>query len=381
MKPTVLLKSLACTLPSKTLPNSHPAFKELADVPAAWFDFWGIRSRQVIDLDKGESELGLACDVAEKAIRQAGVDAASIDMIFANITSPFVSTDGSLASRQFAPRLSGLLKQHLGAGRALNMDIEAECASFMFQMQIASNYIRQGRIKTALVCSTEWMSSLLDYSCKSAITFGDGAAAAVLTAGDVDSPYDLLDAVYRSDGEHFGLATAKWRYPHGLEAAGAQAMQQHPEKFGSYFTLKKQTKDEIARFMPETIPDMVERLLKKTGLRASDIDAMVFHQPAETLVNGWATTLGVPQDRYVVKLADCACLASVSVPIAMYESIRRGIIKPGSLVVLAGAGAGWSFGAQLWRVGPIAIGEPDAVPYAQSIPQRDSAPQPSLVDA
>lgn len=381
MKPTVLLKSLSCTLPSRHLPNGDPAFKELADVPAAWFDFWGIESRQVIDTAKGESELGLACEVADKALRQAGVDASQIDMIFANITSPFVSTDGSPAGRQFAPRLSGLLKRHLGAERALNMDIEAECASFMFQMQMASNFIRQGRIKHALVCSTEWMSSLLDYSCKSAITFGDGAAAAVLSAGDEDSPYDLLDAVYRSDGEHFGLATAKWRYPRSLEAAGEEAMQRHPEKFASYFTLKTQTKDEIARFMPETIPDMVERLLKKTGLHADDIDAMVFHQPAKTLVNGWAKSLGLGQDRYVVKLADCACLASVSVPIALYESIRRGIVKPGSLVVLAGAGAGWSFGAQLWRVGPIAIGEHDAAPEAQSAPRASDALEPGLAEA
>lgn len=377
MKPTVRLKSLACSLPSKSLPNHHPAFDELQDVPPSWFDFWGIESRQIIDTAKGESELGLACDVAEKALRYAGVDASSIDMVFANITAPFVSTDMRTSGRKFAPRLSGLLKQHLGATRALNMDIEAECASFMFQMQIASNFIRQGRIKNALVCSTEWMSSMLDFTCKSSTTFGDGAAAAVLSAGDADSPYDLIDSVYRSDGTNFGLATAKWRYPRALEAAGPEAMANHPEKFRTYFTLKSQTKDEIARFMPETIPDMVERLLKKTGLQASDIDAMVFHQPAKTLVNGWAKTLGVPQDRYVVKLADCACLASVSVPIAMYESIRRGVIKPGSLVVIAGAGAGWSFGAQLWRVGPIAVGGDPAARSERS--QPDTIAEDGLV--
>lgn len=377
MKPTVAIRSLTCALPSKALPNGGPAFAELRDVPEAWYEFWGIYSRQAFDRARGESETWLAGEVSARAVRAAGIEPGQLDMILANITSPFVTRDGSDASRRFAPRLSGLLREHLGASRALNFDIEAECASFLFQMQMAANYIRQGRARHVLVCSAEWFSSLLDYTCKSSINFGDGAAAAVLSAGDADSPYDLLDAVYRSDGEHYGLATAKWRHSRKLEAAGAQARSEAPQDYRAYFTLKNQTKDEIARFMPETIPGIAQRLLDKNGLRGEDVDAVVFHQPAQTLVDGWAATLGVPRERYVVKLADCACLASVSVPIAMHESLRRGVIRPGHRVLIAGAGAGWSFGAQLWRVGEIATGDAPLI----EAPRAVAASHPSAAEA
>jgi 3-oxoacyl-[acyl-carrier-protein] synthase-3 len=365
MKPTIQLKSMAYALPSISLPNGSPQYSRLGEVPEGWFDFWGIRSRQVMDPAKGESELELACDVANRALRYAGIEAGQLDMVLASMTSPYISTDGTPEGRLIAPRLSGMLKQRIGAARALNTDIEAECAGFVFNLQIAANLIRQGRIKHALICASERFSSVLDYSCKSSITFGDGAIAGVLSAGEADSPYDLLDAVYRSDARHYGLATAKWRYPRWIEEAGQDAAQAHPETFNAYFTLKTHTKDEIARFMPEAIPDIVGRLFKKTGVRVEDVDAMVFHQPSQMLVDGWAATLGLPKDRYVVKLADCACLASASVPLALYESIRKGVVKPGSQVVLAGAGAGWSFGAQLWRMGPVAIDPQHVIPDTQ----------------
>ncbi|MET5117035.1 3-ketoacyl-ACP synthase, partial [Burkholderia pseudomallei] len=62
--------------------------------------------------------------------------------------------------------------------------------------------------------------------------------------------------------------------------------QAHPLR--ASITLKPDAQDQIARYMPEAIPDIVERLLRKTGLRTDDIDAIVFHQPSEILVRAWA---------------------------------------------------------------------------------------------
>ncbi|MHA7206081.1 3-oxoacyl-ACP synthase III family protein, partial [Burkholderia pseudomallei] len=255
---------------------------------------------------------------------------------------------------RFAPRLSRTLRERLGARRALDADVEMECASFVLQMQLAANLIKQGRVKRALVCSSERMSAVVDYASKSSTTFGDGAAAAVLVA-DAHDPHgaDWLNAVYRSDATHYALATMQWRYP--KPPADRDDAERQAERFGAYFTLKPEAQEQIARFMPEAIPDIVERLLRKTGLRTDDIDAMVFHQPSEILVRAWAQRLGLAPDQYVIRLADCACLVSAAVPLALYESIRRGVVKPGSQVVIAGAGAGWGFGAQLWRWGETVV--------------------------
>ncbi|ARK74451.1 3-ketoacyl-ACP synthase [Burkholderia pseudomallei] len=352
MSYNVRMASLACNLPSRLLRNDDAAFDEVEPIPSEWWQFWGIESRYVIDPHAGESELAMAERTARQALARAGVDAAELDLVLFNITSPFVTAaDGA---RRFAPRLSRTLRERLGARRALDADVEMECASFVLQMQLAANLIKQGRVQRALVCSSERMSAVVDYASKSSTTFGDGAAAAVLVA-DAHDPHgaDWLNAVYRSDATHYALATMQWRYP--KPPADRDDAERQAERFGAYFTLKPEAQEQIARFMPEAIPDIVERLLRKTGLRTDDIDAMVFHQPSEILVRAWAQRLGLAPDQYVIRLADCACLVSAAVPLALYESIRRGVVKPGSQVVIAGAGAGWGFGAQLWRWGETVV--------------------------
>ncbi len=348
----VHMLSLACNLPSRLVKNNDPVFQQVEPISPDWWHFWGIESRYMIDPQHGESELTLAVHTAQQAVEFANIVAGDLDLVLFNITSPFVTTEDNV-SRRFAPRLSRALRDRLGAQRALYADVEMECASFVLQLQIAANWIKQGRVKRALVCSSERMSAVVDYTSKASTNFGDGAAAAVLIASDSDPRgADWLDAVYRSEATHYDLATMQWRYPHhavNRDDAAAQA-----ERFGVYFTLKPEAQETIARFMPEAVPDIVNQLLAKAGLKVNDIDAIVFHQPSKILVDAWAQRLGLRADQYVVRLADCACLVSAAVPMALYESICQGIVKPGGLVVIAGAAAGWGFGAQLWRWGETA---------------------------
>ncbi|KVX22211.1 3-ketoacyl-ACP synthase [Burkholderia ubonensis] len=352
----VRIASLACRLPARQVPNDDPVFAGVEPIPAEWWQFWGIESRYMIDPDAGESELALAERTARDALARAGVEPAELDLVLFNMTSPFVSdADGR---RRFAPRLARALRDRLGATRALDADVEMECASFVLQLQIAANLIKQGRVKRALVCSSERMSAVIDYTTKSSTNFGDGAAAAVLVAEPADPDgADWLDAAYHSDATRYDLATMQWRNARAPAdgAAFDDAAIDADNPFGVYFTLKPEAQEQISRFVPVAVPDIVERLLHRSGIGAADVDAMVFHQPSALIVRAWAQRLGLKPDQYVIRVADCACLVSAAVPFALYESIRRGVIRPGSLVVLAGAAAGWSFGAQLWRWGETVV--------------------------
>ena len=343
----VRIASLACRLPTRCVRNDDPVFAQVEPIPAEWWRFWGIESRYMIDQDAGETELTLAEDAAREALGLAEVDAGDLDLVLFNMTSPFVMhADGQ---RRFAPRLSRMLRDRLGAKRALDADVDMACASFVLQLQLAANLIKDGRVKRALVCSSERMSDVFDYTSKSSTNFGDGAAAAVLVAEPPDPQgANWLKAVYHSDATHYDLVTMRWRDASGL---GEHA----DSRPGVYFTLKPDAQEAIARFMPVAIPGVVSSLLHQSGIGTADIDAFVFHQPSALLVRAWAQRLALARHQYVIRVADCACLVSAAVPFALHESIRQGIIQPGSLVVIAGAGAGWGFGAQLWRWGDTAI--------------------------
>lgn len=370
MPHNVHMASLACNLPSRLMRNDDPAFDGVEPILPQWWAFWGIESRYVIDAQAGESELTLAVRTSQQALERAGIESADLDLVLFNITSPFVTCADDAPHRRFAPRLSGALRDRIGAHRALYADVEMECASFALQLQIAANFIKQGRVKRALVCSSERMSAVLDYASKSSTNFGDGAAAAVLVAAAHDSQgADWLDAVYRSDATHYGLATMQWRYPRTADSDEDRKAQ--ADRFGVYFTLEPQAQETIARFMPEAIPDVVERLLRKNRLNAGDVDAMVFHQPSKILVDAWAQRLGLAPNQYVVRLKDCACLVSASVPLALHESICQGIVKPGALVIIACAGAGWGFGAQLWRWADTAVAHSNS-PFSRGSAAEDA---------
>jgi len=348
----VKMANLACHLPMRCVHNDDAVFAQVEPIPADWWRFWGIESRYMIDPDAGESELTLAEHAAREALDLADVDAGELDLVLFNVTSPFVThADGR---QRFAPRLSRMLRDRLGATRALDADVDMACASFVLQLQIAANLIKDGRVKRALVCSSERMSAVVDYTSKSSTNFGDGVAAAVLVADPPDPQgANWLKSVYQSDATHYDLVTMRWRDAVDTSGDGDRTCaDSHP---GVYFTLKPDAQESIARFMPDAIPAVVASLLHQNGIGTADVDAFVFHQPSALLVRTWAQRLALEPRQYVIRVADYACLVSAAVPFALHESIRREIIRPGSLVVITGAGAGWSFGAQLWRWGDTAI--------------------------
>lgn len=343
----VAISGVAYSLPDMVIGNEHEIFEQIPDIPDNWWRFWGINSR--FRVNEGDTELTLAVDACNKAMAASGISSADIDLVLANTTNFFLTPlDGETMAqserKRIYPRLSYSLKHTLGTSNALCWEVDAACASFLFNLQLAANFIKQGRYRNVLVCSTERMSAMLDYTSKSSTTFGDGAAAAVLTRADI-AQADLLASSYYSDSRNYQVATGRWRYPENLPLE-----QRRPDDFRVHFTLADDGQSQIAQMMPETVPHVTLAALNKAGVTSDDIAAFVFHQPSVVLVDTWARRLGISPERYITKVEDCGCLVSASVAVTLCETVSQGKLPPGSLMILAGAGAGWSFGAQVWRI-------------------------------
>lgn len=347
----VSIKGVAYSLPDRIVNNDDAMFADIPDLPDNWWRFWGINSRNLVG--EGGSELSLALDACNKAMRAAEVGVGEIDLVLSNTTNFFLTalSDEETVQknrRRIYPRLSTSLKNSLKLDNAHSWDVEAACASFLFNLQVAASFIKQGRYRTILVCSSEQMSAMLDFSSKSSTTFGDGAAAAVLTRANVDEA-NLLASSYYSDAQNYEVATGRWRYPENIPVE-----KRHPENFSVYFTLVEDGQKRIAGMMPETVPKVTREALEKANLTTDDIRSFVFHQPSTVLIESWAHQLGIEPERYQTKISDCGCLVSASIGVTLCETIANHQLARGDHIVLAGAGAGWSFGAQVWRVHDIA---------------------------
>lgn len=335
------IQSLAIQMPKNSIANDEPPYSEIEIISKTWFRFWGVDSRYIIDRKSGETAIELALKASQQAIRLAGLEANDIDLILCNSTC----FDGWSEDKTIIyPRLSQAIKIGLNCKNALVLDIDQECLTFLVGMQIANGYLKKGSAKNVLVCASEYISSILDFTDKSSTIFADGAVAAILNKEDKNT--GLISSAYKTNAEVYDLAVAQWRNPSYPKKSGLSS-----EDYGLYFTIEEDTQAKMQKFIPVLVPEVIKEALAKISLTTEDVDFYIFHQTSKTMVDIWANAVGIDYDRYILTVKNYGCLASASTPVTLYEALKQGRVKTGDTVVIAGAAIGWGFGAQVWKIG------------------------------
>jgi|TARA_B110000037_G_scaffold8373_1_gene9024 3-oxoacyl-[acyl-carrier-protein] synthase-3 len=335
------IKSLAIQMPKNSVANDEPPYSEIEHISKTWFRFWGVDRRHIIDRESGETAIELALKASKQAIDLAGIQPEDVDLILCNSTCfDGWSEDPSIVY----PRLSHALKTRLNCKNALVLDVDQECLTFLVSMQIANGYLKNGQVKNVLVCASEYISSILDFTDKSSTIFADGAVAAILNKEPNDT--GLISSSYKTNAEVYDLAVAQWRNPSYPKKEGLTT-----EDYGLYFTIEEDTQAKMQKFIPVLVPEVIKEALTKINLTTEDVDFYIFHQTSKTMVDIWANAVGIDYDKYILTVKTYGCLASASTPVTLYEALKQGRIKIGDTVVIAGAAIGWGFGAQVWKIG------------------------------
>ncbi len=338
---TVAIKSVAVKLPSTYYTNDMAPYSEIPNVPTFWWRLWGMEGRYLMDRQQGETVESLAFHAAKEAIELAGKRSEDVDLIL----GPTCCVSGwSEDLNKIYPGLSQSLKEKLGCKNScVTVEINQACISFMVSLQIAAGYIKSGKCKNVLIVVSESFSSQMDFRDTSSTLFADGSAAVVLGPGEEDE--DLLSSVYQSDSTHCELATIQWRYPKKDMSLCK------PSDLRSYFTLHETAAQKMQTFVPFKVPEVVDEALDKVNMKVDDINYFIFHQPSTLIIKAWADKIGVPKDRFNITVDKFSCLASVSTPLTLYEALKENKIK--GHIVIAGAGTGWGFCAQVWKINNI----------------------------
>lgn len=136
-------------------------------------DEW-IRSRtrigeRHIAVDEGTSYM--AIQAATRAVENAGIDAADLDIILLATSSPDNCFPAGACEVQAA----------IGAVHAVAYDLSAACSGFLFALNTVNAFIQAGIYRTALVIGADCLSKLTDWSDRgTCVLFGDAAGAAVV---------------------------------------------------------------------------------------------------------------------------------------------------------------------------------------------------------
>jgi len=107
----------------------------------------------------------------------------------------------------------------------------------------------------------------------------------------------------------------------------------------------------VFRWAVAILCDTIQDVLKHSGLTSDQIDLYIPHQANIRIINSILSHTGLAPERLVTNLERYGNTAAASVPIAMTEALDAGRINNGDLVLLAGFGAGMTWGSALLEWG------------------------------
>ena len=316
---TARIAGIGAYVPENLITNDDLA--KIVDTNDEWIRTrTGIRERRI---SSGEGTRHLAAKAAERALAAAGVAPEELDIIILGTSSPDRNYPSDACSVQAA----------IGAVNAVAFDISAACAGFIFAMNIVEGFFKAGIYKTALIIGAETLSKVTDWSDRgTCVLFGDGAGAAVVTAAESG----IIGLNMHSNGAKGGVLTC------GSRSTGNFLLGKKPEL--GYMTMEGQ---EVFKFAVKQVPECIKEVLEQTGNTAEDIDKFIIHQANYRIIESIAKRLKVDLEKFPVNMEHYGNTSGASVPILLDELNRAGKLKTGDKLVMAGFGAGLTWGAVL----------------------------------
>ena len=91
-------------------------------------------------------------------------------------------------------------------------------------------------------------------------------------------------------------------------------------------------------------------VLEKNGVSLTDVDWLIPHQANSRILEATAKRLGIPMEKVISTVGLHANTSAASIPLALAEGVKSGLVQKGQLLLLPGMGAGFTWGASLIRL-------------------------------
>lgn len=305
-----VVQGTGSSIPKKILSND--ALSRIVETDDLWIrERTGVHRRHIVS---DENTVSMAIDAARKALDSGKKDARDIDMIIVATAS----------SNVIMPNTACMVQAAIGASKAICYDLNAACSGFIFAYNTAQAYIAMGVVENVLVIGAETLSKLVDWSDRgTCILFGDGAGAVLLTAVEGECEPMVM---------------------HSKGSAGEALICNANEEMNTdnYMQMNGQ---KVFNFAVKEVPNIIKEVIEKKKIDKNEIDYFVLHQANKRIVELVAKRLDISIDKFPMNLQEYGNTSSASIPILLDELNRLGKLKAGMKLVMAGFGAGLTWGA------------------------------------
>ncbi|MDD2273441.1 MAG: ketoacyl-ACP synthase III [Desulfuromonadaceae bacterium] len=321
----VRIAGTGSALPGKILTNTE--LEQLVDTSDEWITTrTGIKERRIAV--EGEYTSTFAAEAGRRAMEMAGVHPEEIDLIILGTVTPDFPF----------PSTACIVQDLLGATNATAFDLSAACSGFIFGLSIAEKYIRSGAARKILVIGAEVLSRIVDWQDRNTcVLFGDGAGAVVLEASDGD--HSLLSTHTFSNGSYWNLL-----YQPG---SGSRNPATNSRTIDERLIYLKMEGNDVFKHAVRSMEEAAVKALDANGLSASDLTLMIPHQANRRIIDATAKRLGLGADRLFTNLEKYGNTSSASIPIALDEANRQGLLKPDNKLLVVAFGGGFTYGSAL----------------------------------
>ncbi len=321
------IKGIGAYVPEATLTNSD--LEQMVDTSDQWItERTGIKKRHRASPDQATSDL--AREAALRALDDANLRPSDLDVIIVGTATPDM----------FFPSTGCLVQRAIGATKAAAFDISAACSGFLYGLSIAEDFIKTGKYENILVIGAETLTRILDWTDRATcVLFGDGAGAAVV--GRVGDGRGIISTFMASDGSMGDLL----KLP-----AGGSRMPASEATIRNRLHYVKMEGNKLFKAAVKAMANAATRVLEDSGYTGEDLDLLVTHQANLRIIDATAKRIDIPDEKVYTNVHEYGNTSAASIPIALAEAKRKGVLKHDMLVELVAFGGGltWASVLMVW---------------------------------
>lgn len=332
------IRHISFYLPESTLGN-----KELVETFSGWTEEkivrkLGIETRPIAA--PGETSVDMAVKAIEKFFASGAAVPEEIDFLLLCTQSPdyFLPTSACVVQdRTGLPKTCGALDFNLG------------CSGYVYGLALAKGLVETGLAKKILLVTSETYSKYINERDRGTRPlFGDGAAVTYIVAEEQEnSEAPIGPFLFGTDGSGADMLIV----PAGAHRlpSSPQTAKEQVDSSGSY-----RSKDQIFMHGPgifmfavDTVPVVLEELLEKSGKTKDEIGYFVFHQANRYMLSRLRELCDIEESKYFCDIMHRGNTVSSTLPIALADAKKQGILPLNVPIMLLGFGVGLSWGATL----------------------------------
>jgi 3-oxoacyl-[acyl-carrier-protein] synthase-3 len=307
-------------------------------------DITGIAERRYADFNENTSEM--ATKAAVLAIKDAGIDAETIDQIivahnFGNVLAGTIQTDA-------IPAIASRVKHQLGIKNpaCVAYDILFGCPGWIQGVIQADAFIKSGMAKKCLVIGAETLSRVVDVHDRDSMIFSDGAGACIVEHSDEPNTGILASSVQsHCEDETYFLYLGKSYHPEGEEAT-------------RYIKMKGR---KVYEYAIKNVPIAMKECIEKAGVDIHDVKKFFLHQANEKMDEGFIKALfklygirEIPANIMPMSIHELGNSSVATIP-TLYDRVKHGFYKEhqlnkGDIIIFASVGAGMNINAICYKI-------------------------------